>query len=50
MSVTHPGTTFAPAETHDLAARHPQLMPFLVGLCIAVVSGLVALAFTGLPA
>jgi hypothetical protein len=49
MSVTYPGTTFAPVEKRDLAARHPQLMPFLVAVGIFVVTGLVALAFTGLP-
>ena len=50
MSVTHPETTFTPARRSDLASEHPQLMPFLVALGMFVVSGLVALAFTGLPA
>ncbi len=50
MSVTHPGTTFTPAEHRDLAPRHPQLTPFLVAVGIFLVSGLVALFFTGLPA
>jgi hypothetical protein len=50
MSITHPGATFAPVEKRDLAARHPQLMPFLVAVGMFLVSGLVALAFTGLPA
>jgi hypothetical protein len=50
MSATHPDIALAPAEKRDLASRHPQLIPFLVALGIAVVSGLVPLAFAGLPA
>jgi hypothetical protein len=50
MSVTYSGTTFAPARKRRVAARHPQLMPFLVAVGITVVSTLVSLAFTGLPA
>jgi len=49
MSATHSGTTFTAVEPRDLAARHPQLMPFLLALGIAAVSGMVSLALTGLP-
>ena len=50
MSVTHPNADFAPAKRHDLASERPQLAPFLVAVAIFVVSGIVALVFTGLPA
>jgi hypothetical protein len=50
MSVTHPPTNFTTVERHGFAAGHPHLAPFLVAIAISVVSVVVALAFTGLPA
>jgi hypothetical protein len=49
MSVTHPYARISPAHPSDFAGRHPQLAPFLVALCIFMVSGAVVLAFSGLP-
>ena len=49
MSATYPTTGFRPAERHGFTADHPQLAPFLVAVAIFLVSGLVALGFTGLP-
>jgi hypothetical protein len=48
MSVTHPSHAL-PAERKEFLAGHDQLKPFLLALAIFVVSGVVALAITGLP-
>ena len=50
MSVTHLPTDFATVERHGFVAGHPHLAPFLVAIAISVVSVVVSLAFTGLPA
>ena len=50
MSVTHPHATFPGiAAGRSFAERHPQLAPFLAGVALFVLSGAIALAFTGLP-
>jgi hypothetical protein len=50
MSVTHPHATFPGTATErGFAERHPQFAPFLVGVALFVLSGAIALAFTGLP-
>jgi hypothetical protein len=49
MSVTHPDVGFAGVHSRGVVANHPQLAPFLVAMAVFVVSGLVALAITGLP-
>ncbi|HET7883864.1 MAG TPA: hypothetical protein VFL55_23455 [Acetobacteraceae bacterium] len=50
MSATYPATGLRPAERYGFVADHPQLAPFLVAVAIFIVSVLVALGFTGLPA
>jgi hypothetical protein len=49
MSVTHPDTTFAPAQQHSFTDKHPQLAPFLLAIAILSVAATVALSLTGLP-
>lgn len=49
MSVTHPSTTFPAATRKEFLAGHDQLKPFLLALAMFLVSGAVALLFTGLP-
>jgi hypothetical protein len=49
MSATHPAIRFVPAGQHGFTTDHPQLAPFLVAVAMFIVSGLVALGFTGLP-
>ena len=50
MSVTHAHTDFATVERHGFVAGHPHLAPFLLAVAISVVSVVIVLAFTGLPA
>ena len=49
MSVTYPDENLV-RERRRFASDHPQLAPFLVAMAIFVVTGVIALAFTGLPA
>ena len=49
MSVTHPGTAFAPDLRRGFAERHPQLTPFLLAMAILSAAATIALSVTGLP-
>ena len=48
MSVTYPSDTIR-ASHKDFLAGHDQLKPFLLAVAIFLVTGTVALMFTGLP-
>jgi hypothetical protein len=50
MSATQSDVVSAPAPSRRFADLHPQVAPLLVALGIAIVSVLVSLAITGLPA